>query len=75
MYEELALYIDGEFRQGSGGAGEDVINPATEEALAFLPTPRRTIWTARSHRPRKGSGYGATPPPMTAARCCGRPAS
>ena len=37
MYEELALYIDGEFRQGSSGAGEDVINPATEEALAFLP--------------------------------------
>ena len=37
MYEELALYIDGEFRQGSDGAGEDVINPATEETLAFLP--------------------------------------
>ena len=28
---------DGEFRQGSDGAGEDVINPATEETLAFLP--------------------------------------
>ena len=37
MYEELALYIDGEFRQGSDGAGENVVNPATEEELAFLP--------------------------------------
>ena len=37
MYEELALYIDGEFRQSSDGAGENVINPATEETLAFLP--------------------------------------
>ena len=37
MYEELAMYIDGEWCQGSDGAGEDVINPATEEALARLP--------------------------------------
>jgi succinate-semialdehyde dehydrogenase/glutarate-semialdehyde dehydrogenase len=37
MYEELAMYIDGEWCQGSDGAGEDVINPATEEALAHLP--------------------------------------
>jgi len=42
MYEELALYIDGEFRQGSNGAGEDVINPATEETLAFLPHASKT---------------------------------
>ena len=37
MYEELAMYIDGEWCQGSDGAGEDVINPATEEKLARLP--------------------------------------
>lgn len=37
MYEELAMYIDGEWCQGSDGAGEDVINPATEETLARLP--------------------------------------
>ena len=34
MYEEPAMYIGGEWRQGSDGAGEDVINPATEETLA-----------------------------------------
>ncbi|MBF2761281.1 MAG: NAD-dependent succinate-semialdehyde dehydrogenase [Ectothiorhodospiraceae bacterium AqS1] len=37
MYEELALYIDGEFRQGSEGQGERVLNPATEDELGFLP--------------------------------------
>ena len=37
MYEELAMYIDGEWCQGSEGAGEEVVNPATEEALAHLP--------------------------------------
>ena len=37
MYEELAMYIDGEWCQGSDGAHEEVINPATEESLARLP--------------------------------------
>ncbi len=37
MYEQLAMYIDGEWCAGSDGAGEDVINPATEESLAHLP--------------------------------------
>ena len=37
MYEELAMYIDGEWCQGSEGAGEDVVNPATEEVLGRLP--------------------------------------
>ena len=37
MYEELAMYIGGEWCQGGDGAGEDVINPATEEVLARLP--------------------------------------
>ena len=37
MYEELAMYIDGEWCQGSDGAGEEVVNPATEESLAHLP--------------------------------------
>lgn len=37
MYEELAMYIDGEWCQGSDGAGEEVFNPATEEALDHLP--------------------------------------
>lgn len=37
MYEQLAMYIDGQWCQGSDGAGEDVINPATEESLGVLP--------------------------------------
>ena len=37
MYEDLALYIDGEWCQGSTGDSEDVINPATEKVLGVLP--------------------------------------
>src|SRR5580765_1043198 len=38
MYGELGLFIDGAWRKnGSGNKGEDVINPATETALAHLP--------------------------------------
>ena len=36
-YEKLDLLINGQFRQGSGGDAEDVINPATEEVLAQVP--------------------------------------
>ncbi|MEM7061417.1 MAG: NAD-dependent succinate-semialdehyde dehydrogenase [Pseudomonadota bacterium] len=36
-YEKLDLLINGQFRQGSGGEAEDVINPATEEVLAQVP--------------------------------------
>ena len=37
MYAELGLYIDGQWLNGSGRKGEDVINPATEKPLARLP--------------------------------------
>ncbi len=37
MYEKLALFINGEWTNGSGRGGEDVINPATEAALGRLP--------------------------------------
>src|SRR5258706_11522890 len=37
MYTDLALYIDGQWHNGSGRKGEDVINPATEKPLAHLP--------------------------------------
>src|ERR1700694_2878264 len=37
MYTELQLYIDGEWLNGSGRKGEEVINPATGKALATLP--------------------------------------
>ena len=36
-YTPLDLYIGGEWRQGSGGRGEDVINPATGETIGRLP--------------------------------------
>ena len=37
MYEKLELWIDGQWRQGSTGVTEPVLNPATEEILAELP--------------------------------------
>ena len=37
MYTDLALYIGGEWRNGGGRKGEDVVNPATERPLARLP--------------------------------------
>ncbi|ARP97085.1 NAD-dependent succinate-semialdehyde dehydrogenase [Bordetella genomosp. 13] len=37
MYEQLALYIDGEFVGGDGRKSQDVINPATQEVLGQLP--------------------------------------
>ncbi|MFU1925859.1 NAD-dependent succinate-semialdehyde dehydrogenase [Bordetella hinzii] len=37
MYEQLALYIDGEFLSGDGRKTQDVVNPATREVLGQLP--------------------------------------
>ncbi len=37
MYANLQLFIDGQWLNGDGRAGEDVINPATEKPLAHLP--------------------------------------
>jgi succinate-semialdehyde dehydrogenase / glutarate-semialdehyde dehydrogenase len=37
MYSNLELFIDGQWLNGEGRAGEDVINPATEKPLARLP--------------------------------------
>ena len=37
QYPEIALYIDGQWGQGSGGRGDDVVNPATEEVLGRVP--------------------------------------
>ncbi|OVZ57376.1 NAD-dependent succinate-semialdehyde dehydrogenase [Pigmentiphaga sp. NML080357] len=41
MYQDLALYIDGEFIQGGGRREQDVINPATQEVLGKLPHASR----------------------------------
>ncbi|MGI9425058.1 MAG: aldehyde dehydrogenase family protein, partial [Hyphomicrobiaceae bacterium] len=37
MYEDLKLYIDGEFTPGDSGVGEDVLNPSNDEVLAHVP--------------------------------------
>jgi len=37
MYTDLALYIDGQWLNGKGRKGEDVINPATGKTLGPLP--------------------------------------
>lgn len=36
-YPDLALYLDGRWTGGASGAGEDVIDPATEKPIARLP--------------------------------------
>ena len=37
MYTDLALYIDGNWKNGDGRKGEEVVNPATGRPLAHLP--------------------------------------
>ncbi|NYE21850.1 NAD-dependent succinate-semialdehyde dehydrogenase [Pigmentiphaga litoralis] len=37
MYQDLALYIDGEFIKGGDRREQDIINPATQEVLGKLP--------------------------------------
>jgi succinate-semialdehyde dehydrogenase/glutarate-semialdehyde dehydrogenase len=37
MYAKLELFIDGQWLDGNGRPGEEVINPATEKPLAHLP--------------------------------------
>jgi succinate-semialdehyde dehydrogenase/glutarate-semialdehyde dehydrogenase len=37
MYEDLCLYINGQFLKGGGRKEQDVINPATDEVVGKLP--------------------------------------
>ncbi len=37
MYEDLSLYIDGEFIKGGGRREQDVLDPATGEVIGKLP--------------------------------------
>src|SRR6187431_644898 len=37
MYEDLCLYIDGQFLKGGGRKEQDVVNPATDEVIGKLP--------------------------------------
>ena len=36
-YPTVALYIDGEWTEGKGGRGDDILNPATGETLGRVP--------------------------------------
>ena len=37
MYEDLSLYINGQFLKGGGRREQDVFNPATDEVIGKLP--------------------------------------
>ncbi len=41
MYQDLALYIDGEFIKGGDRREQDVLNPATQEVIGKLPHATR----------------------------------
>jgi len=56
-YPEISLYIDGEWVQGSGGRGDDIVNPATEDVLGRVPFAEpadvhRAIAAARAAFPK-----------------------
>ena len=69
MYANLELFIDGQWLDGDGRAGEDVINPATEKPLG-APAARQPppISIARSKPPRRALRCGARRRPTTARR-------
>ena len=73
MYTDLALHIDGQWLNGDGRAGEDVINPATEKPLGKLPHASAADLDRALEAARRASRSGATPRPMSARRCCARP--
>ena len=37
MYEDLSLYINGQFLKGGGRREQDIVNPATDEVVGKLP--------------------------------------
>src|SRR5215210_1512790 len=63
MYTDLALYIDGEWLNGEGRKGEDVINPATGKSLARLPHASQADLDRALSAARKGlATWRATQP-------------
>jgi succinate-semialdehyde dehydrogenase / glutarate-semialdehyde dehydrogenase len=57
QYPEISLYIDGEWVQGAGGRGDDIVNPATEDVLGRVPFAEpadvgRAIAAARAAFPK-----------------------
>ncbi len=54
MYEDLKLYIDGEFTAGNSGVGEDVLNPSNDEVLAHVPHAKQAELDAAVAAAEKG---------------------
>ncbi|MDO8878305.1 MAG: NAD-dependent succinate-semialdehyde dehydrogenase [Pseudolabrys sp.] len=54
MYSDLKLYIDGQWLNGEGRKGEDVINPATGKVLAQLPHANKADLDAALGAAQKG---------------------
>ncbi len=58
MYEDLCLYIDGEFVKGGGRREQDVFDPATGNVIGRLPHATRVIsiarWPRRNGRSKSG---------------------
>jgi succinate-semialdehyde dehydrogenase / glutarate-semialdehyde dehydrogenase len=54
MYEDLKLYIDGEFTAGSSGTGEDVVNPSNDSVLAHVPHAKQAEMDAAIAAAEKG---------------------
>jgi len=54
MYTDLKLYIDGQWLNGEGRKGEDVINPATGKVLAKLPHASKADLDAAVQAAEKG---------------------
>src|SRR3984885_15605325 len=54
MYTNLGLFIGGQWRDGDGRDGEDVINPATEKPLARLPHATTADLDAALEAAKKG---------------------
>src|SRR3954454_6417448 len=54
MYTDLALYINGSWRNGDGREAEDVLNPATEKPLARLPHASRADLDEALEAAKKG---------------------
>ncbi len=54
MYEDLKLYIDGEFTVGQSGTGEDVLNPSTNAVLATVPHAKHAEIDTAITAARKG---------------------
>lgn len=75
MYEQLALYIDGEFLTGDGRRTQDVVNPATLEVLGQLPHASEADLDRALAAAQRASKPGSAPRPWNARPSCARSAS